>query len=80
MSVRNMNIYLQELSSTTFLSRLSVEYRTAVAELYDSSPWILEHAVRMIRGAWPRESWAEPWSWSESEWEEWKIRSLTKAV
>ena len=51
MSVRNMNIYLQELSSTTFLSRLAGESRTAVAELYDSSPWMSKHAVMMTRGA-----------------------------
>ena len=58
-NIKNMNIYLLELSATTLLSRLSFEARENVCDLHGQSSHLLQHGGKLARAGFPPDPWPD---------------------
>ena len=58
-NIKNMNIYLQELSATTLLSRLPLEVRQSVFELHAQTSHLLQLGCRFTRADIASDLWPD---------------------
>ena len=84
MSMRVMEIYLQEVEAITYLPSLSSDQRTFLQNMAASFPALLRQAASFTRAGIPGQAWyyllADPRadSWSrESAWKVWSALGLS---